>query len=87
MTNMSQTMQTKAKAAFAQGLTDEEASVPQSRSLTIAANVRDFYIAARNVRAKELSPVRAAAAEARRASNAEGAKYFARQMENLTVQL
>lgn len=48
-----------ATAAFAQGVKDENDAAPSTRRLTIAANVRNFYDAARRQQATKLAPARA----------------------------
>ena len=57
---MSPQMQKRAKAAFQQGITDEDNGRYASARLRIDERVRDFYDAARKQRAEQLRPQREA---------------------------
>jgi hypothetical protein len=64
---MSPQMQKRAKAAFQQGIVDEDNGRYASARLRIDEKVRDFYDAARKQRAEQLRPEREAKEAARQA--------------------
>ena len=68
---MSPQMQKRAKAAFQQGITDEDNGRYESARLRIDERVRDFYDAARKQRVEQLRPQR----------EAEAAKYKATMVQ------